>query len=142
SNMVVNGEIFTTKKSLTERCRSILYRYEYGGCLSENDLQFMSSLVETYHPESSLKVGCGISSMRVEKNDYNKCGFWLERIDGTTTDFSFVSCITHPSKEKDAKGGFRNAIITDILSFKIKRMNEISHCEYSGESLLGQEVHV
>lgn len=140
--MVVDGQVFKTKKSLREKCQGILKRYNPGESLPHEDQRFLACLLTTYHPEADLKVGVGIRRIRVDRDGYGYKCFWLDRTDGSTTDFSFNSCITHPSLEKDAKAAFRNAIYPDIQDFKMKRMLEVTHCEYSGDSLEDVEIHV
>lgn len=140
--MVVDGQVFNTKKSLREKCQDILRRHDPGESLPHEDQRFLTRLVATYHPEADLKIGAGISRVRIDRDGYGYKCFWLDRVDGTTTDFSFNSCITHPSLEKDAKAAFRNAIFPDIQEFKMQRILEVTHCEYSGVPLENVEVHV
>lgn len=135
---VVNGEVFKTKKSLQERCRSILRATEE---ISLTDQEFLADLVTRYHPEAELKAGSGISRIYRDSDCYGGLCFWILRVDGTATDFSFMACITHPTAESDAKSAMRTAVLPDIQAFRDSRAAQ-AHCEFSGELLVAGEIHV
>jgi len=69
-------------------------------------------------------MGCGIFSFRKIKSSYGKGEFEIIRKDGSTTDFSYVKCITPRNKEYYVKSACRNAISPDILEFKVKYFRE------------------
>jgi hypothetical protein len=138
--MTVNGQVFKSKKALLDKCKVILNSSSMMGPLQVDDATFIVSLIETYHPEASLKVGVGISKVSIQPDGYGGRCFWLERVDGSKTDVSVYKCVNHPSYEKSVKEAFRNAIAQDVLAFKARRLTEVSCCEYSGKPF--DEIHV
>jgi hypothetical protein len=46
-----------------------------------------------HHPEAAAKTGCGISHFSVRSADFGTKCFWVNRTDGTTEKFSYLSCI-------------------------------------------------
>lgn len=141
AQFVVGTEIFTTKKALTERCRKILHRYEPEESIDAPDRDFLELLIAGYHPDAIDKIGCGIRRMFVRRSEYGNFGFWLERTDGTQTDFSFVACISNPTPWQDFCRACRRAIADQILDFK-SRSGPPFVCEETGAILDDADVHV
>lgn len=141
--MIVSDEVFPTKKSLIERCRAILYKHPLREPLAEDETQFLTSLIERYHPEGELKIGCGIQKMWAESNEYGGVGFYLQRKDGSTTDWSFMKCINQPSRKHDFLAACRNAIMDQTITYKKSQFIEgVSQCELTGEMLSYTDAHV
>jgi hypothetical protein len=82
---------FDRKGDATEFFRSMLYKYELGDKVSEEDAEILAELV-AMHPEAAEKIGCGIQSFSVRTADYNTRCFWVNRTDGSTEKFSLKSC--------------------------------------------------
>ena len=94
-----------TKKDLIEQCRKILYKET----IDTEDKVFLKELLKS-HPEYDMKVGCGIKDFFVEKTTYGTLGFNIIREDGSTTDFSFMQCVSPKSKLTEIKCACRTAI--------------------------------
>jgi len=141
--MIVDGEIFPSKKKLTERCQKILHGNKLNQTLPEDDTRFLSSLIESYHPEAELKIGCGIRRMWVGPNEYGSKGFYLERHDGSSTDWSFVKSISNPSKWHDFHAACRNAIMDQTIAYKMRLFEEERYieCCLTGEQLFVDTAH-
>lgn len=144
----VAGESFKTKKDLTERVRGILYAYKEGETLNMFDHLFMADLLQ-FHSSAEQKIGCGVASMFVKTNPVyggNTRGFWLTREDGTSTDFSFLECISPSSQIKKVKSAFRTAIEPFTMQFKCDffegKPGRITTCEYTGEIITIANSHV
>lgn len=116
-SITVYGETFKTKKALADRCREILYRYKPGELLNEADSGFIVDLLRR-HPNAEEKFGDGILSIAVQETEYGNQGFWLNRVDGSGTDFSFLHCITPRSPLDDFKKACRNEVHEQIQEFK------------------------
>lgn len=111
---VVDGVVFTSKKALTEKCKE----YLYAPIMGTGAHCFLLSLIQR-HPNAKTKIGCGVKHFTVRINQpFGTKGFWIERFDGTCTDFSYLACITPPSKENEARKAFRDAINPQIQEFK------------------------
>jgi hypothetical protein len=83
---------FEKKGDASEHYRGILYRHEIGAIISEPDATELYWLLER-HPEATAKIGAGIDHFCIREAIFNTRCFEIARIDGTTTDFSFKSCV-------------------------------------------------
>lgn len=141
----INGEVFTTKKSVEERVKYILYSYGKGGILNRQDAEFMLDLF-TYHASYTQKVGVGIHHVSIRKNPpYGTMGFWLTRTDGTETDISYLECLKGSSKRKEFERACRAAIHPYILDFKQNFFDDtpgVYYCPYTGEEIDYDTAHV
>jgi len=141
----INGEVFTTKKSVEERVKYILYSYGKGGILNRQDTEFMLDLF-TYHASYTQKVGVGIHHVSIRKNPpYGTMGFWLTRTDGTETDISYLECLKGSSKRKEFERACRAAIHPYILDFKQNFFDDtpgVYYCPYTGEEIDCDTAHV
>jgi hypothetical protein len=119
-----------TKKEMTARCREILYGSPE---VTGDDLTFMLQILER-HTEAESKIGCGVKRMWSAPNpEYRHTrNFWIERHDGSTTDFSFTHCITPKDKFKSA---CRNTIRPQIKAFReANNMDNTRHADHDPES--------
>lgn len=145
----VGDQEFKTKKEALEFFRKILSKYNNGETINSEDTLHLHNLIER-HPEQSQKIGCGIAKFYKDKTDQPTSCFWLERIDGTKTDFSFYSCI-------DAKGtslyqefseACREAVKNDLIEskknhFKVNQNAEGKvPCDITGEMISFEESHL
>lgn len=120
-------EGFETKISRTKECRTIIERARaHGNKVSDEDAVFLKWLLEN-HKEKATKIGCGIASFGVEKTLWGNYGFFLTRVDGTRTDFSFVECVTPRSHLQEVKMACRTAIRCDVKN--LKQAGNIAHHE-------------
>ena len=110
------------KTHLIKECRRILY----SDSINYKDTLFLNEIL-SMHPDYETKKGGGVKYYFVKQNRYGKCGFNIMRIDGTTTDFSFMKCISPPTKEKIIKAACRSAIRPTIKAFKRNDLNEVHH---------------
>jgi hypothetical protein len=85
---VVQGRRFESRRALMAHCSSILAR----GVLTPGEEGFIRTLV-TGHPLSKKVVAGGIRHVVVGRNGFGEPCFVIERIDGTRTDFSHLTCI-------------------------------------------------
>lgn len=82
---------FSKKGDATEFFRNMLYNYDLGDKVSDEDASILTNLL-AMHSEAAEKIGAGIDSFSVRTADYNTRCFWVNRIDGTTEKFSFKAC--------------------------------------------------
>lgn len=119
-----------TKKAMTERCRKILHNQTE---VTGEDFDFIMQILNR-HTEADRKIGCGVKRIWTDQNPvytHTKC-FYLERFDGTTTDFSFTHCV---SPKDDFKSACRNAIHPQIREFrKLNNMSRDRHADHHPES--------
>jgi Protein of unknown function (DUF3223) len=88
--------VFKSKNEAALFFREMLRQYRSDQEIGEQDSQLLRALLER-HPEAHQKIGIGIKRFFRAAAIYGTDCFWLERDDGTRTDFSYQSCV-------DAKG--------------------------------------
>lgn len=130
------------KKQQIEQCRKILYGYNVNETITkEEDIGYLLSIFEN-HTEWELKKGVGIQSISIMKNVYNKC-FQLNRIDGSSTDISFMHCISSLSKDDIVRKACRNAISHLIIDFIKERVEYgVSVCPITNEIITRENINI
>lgn len=83
---------FAKKGEAAEYLKAILHRYDVGDRVSLEDAQVLMDAL-ALHPDAAAKKGCGISHFSVRSADFGTKCFWVNRTDGTTEKFSYLSCI-------------------------------------------------
>ncbi len=119
------------KKETIQRCRNILYSKE----ITEQDKIFLRELLKE-HPDYNQKVGIGIEDFFIRRTIYGTLGFNILRFDGSTTDFSFLQCITPKSSFTKLKLACRSAIYPTIQSMKTNKNNIIHHKNISFDRIV------
>jgi hypothetical protein len=89
--------IFKTKTKLLAECKAMLARYRNGDEINEEDSEFLRGLLER-HPDAVQKIGCGVERFFRGGTGQGTDCFWLERRDGTRTDFSYITCANARAK--------------------------------------------
>lgn len=147
--LTIGGETFRTKEAAVARVRGILYGAVEGEALPSQDFAFVLDLL-LRHPRANEKIGCGVRDIRVETNRTWRAQryFRLCRVDGTSTDFSFLKCIRRHSATSDFKSACRAAIREQILAFKSAFFREhrdgcdTVRCAISGAEVGFYDAHV
>lgn len=127
------------KKQTVERCREILYGNKE---VVNEDFDFLVNLLHK-HPDADKKIGVGVKRIWSDRNPVytHTRNFFLERVDGTTTDFSFMECISPNNRFKSA---CRNAIRPQIKAFRVAHNmtadRHVDHHPESFDSLLSRFV--
>jgi len=143
------GLVFTRKQDVVHHVRQILARYEPGQRLAGEDLAFVVDLLAG-HPNADQKIGPGVASIAVQRNDTWKptLMFVVERVDGTRSDFSFMKCIYRTAPMTDFLAACRTAVLADVMAFKQRcfdRQADASgrvRCELTGQWHDWDQVHV
>ena len=84
------------------------------------------------HPKANEKIGAGVDYFFVQQSKWkrNQYNFMIHRIDGSSTDFSFIKCF-HPerkiSKNENWTAIFRNAVKDQIDSFRISAFDAVGN---------------
>lgn len=130
-----------TKKARIEKCRYILYSYE-GKITFDNDIDFLYSIFEC-HSEWEQKKGCGVDYFFTGKSEFGNSCFYIMRLDGSTTDISFTSAITKPSRRSKVIKACRTAIEPIIAQFrKDNVVYNKTMCPITGNVLIPQNTHI
>jgi hypothetical protein len=142
-SVTIGNITFSSHKSAKIYIQEIISRYDQGNRLENNDFIFVSDLL-LLHPESDQKIGSGIKALFVDLDAQyhrNKC-FYIERTDGSITDFSWISCIKGRNIRKEIFDAFRNAVTDQIKEFRISILKNDVICPYSNEKLNHKNSHV
>ena len=83
---------FTKKEDAAAYLKDMLYRYDLGDKVSSRDADTLMAALKR-HPNAEEKIGCGISSFSVRSADFGTRCFWMNRTDGMTEKFSYITCV-------------------------------------------------
>jgi hypothetical protein len=139
------GELtFSSKRAAAEHFRAMLYRYEIGEDIPEPDATALRWLL-THHPECEANIGCGVATFAVRHAVHATRCFEVIRSDGSSTDFSYLTCIKGmaPSALTQALQAMRAAVIDDIAEAKRALFREscgIVECAVTGEPISLEEA--
>ena len=139
---VVAGEVFATKRAVLARARGIL---SFGPrSLQGQDERFMRGLVQ-HHAEAGQKIGAGIAGVEVRRNlIFKHHEFWLTRVDGTETDFSFLKCIRPASPGQNFRLAARSEIQEQVNAAKKRAFDgqKLLTCPVTGEVFNWKGCHI
>lgn len=140
--MIINNKDIP-KTKIKEIIQTILNNYPTMTWLPKEEEKLLLGLLK-YHPNYHNKLGVGIKGFKIKRTSYGKKGFFLYRLDGSYTDFSYLKCLNKISLLAKIKQACRNAIEQDIINFKIKKFNgrkEVK-CALSGKDVTFNNCHV
>jgi hypothetical protein len=83
------------KTKARDKCREIIAAIENGELVTGDDAEFLLWLLDR-HPRAAEKIGQGVAGFTVQSASMGTRCFVVHRMDGSSTDFSFQSCITAP----------------------------------------------
>lgn len=146
AKFIIDGQPFGTKLELQNKVRSILWGYLDGQSLELADFDFILDLLRN-HPTAHTKIGNGVSRIYTRQNPIykNTRSFYLERIDGSETDFSYLECISPTTKRKKVFMAFRVLIEPDMIAFKQKFFDNNGGeaiCEFTNQKIRFIGSHV
>ena len=141
---------FASLIDATNYIREILWNHKPGDRVDEpQSIMDLTALINR-HPEAGQKIGVGLRAFFVDKDESGSRCFWLERTDGSRTDFSFHACIKGQprSVEKEFSKACRQAIRADLKKakethFEIhgNQLGQVS-CELTGKMITIEEAHL
>jgi len=130
----INNKEFKNKTQTLSYFKKVLNSYSVGQFLSdEHQLEILDLL--KFHENYEHKLGCGISKIQISTNFWSAKAFLIHRIDGSTTDFSYLKCLNPPTFERNIYTCCRNAIFEDIKPL-IERGKHLHHEEISFKKLV------
>jgi hypothetical protein len=142
---VVGGLPFPRKQDVTDAVRKILYQYRPGEIVGILHHDFLLSLLG-FHKHCKQKIGGGVLAFTVETNPLfpSQTGFWITRLDGSRTDFSFVECISPAPAIRCLKSAMRQEIAAQVIAAKNAVFDKSPRCAcpISGDSLSRDNCHV
>lgn len=119
--VILERRSFQSQKEAQEYFRMEISSREVGTEITRQDEFFtdVRSLIER-HPERDQKVGVGIEAFIVQLDDNRNKMLWLRRTDGSSTDFSYITCIrgTGMSLRHEFAEAARQAVKPHITEFR------------------------
>ncbi|HBL12139.1 MAG TPA: DUF3223 domain-containing protein [Cyanobacteria bacterium UBA11162] len=148
-SVVINGREFKSQKDAIEYFKEMLARYRNGQTVIGDDREMLMSLLER-HPEADKKIGCGVKKLYKDKTDMPTSCFWIEREDGSRTDFSYRTAISAKGKSlyQEFFDACRNAVQNDLRITKehfFKKYGDENgkvECDITGERVAIYESHL
>jgi hypothetical protein len=140
---------FKSKAEALALCKGMLARYRNGESINEQDSRLLQDLLQR-HPEARQKVGCGVKRFFRDRTSQGTSCFWLERLDGSCTDFSYKSCVNAKgnSLKQDFAEACRQAVQPELDKAKEAHFQKHGDaegkvpCEVTGEMVAIYESHL
>ena len=132
-----------TKTAKKQKCRDILKACVPGQPIKDlSNIDFLMSIF-LEHEEWEIKRGQGLNYITSMLTSYgNKC-FQLIRVDGSSTDISFISCIDKPSPMAKINKALRHAIKPDIIAYRDGAVvYGLTKCPFTNEVLTIDNTHI
>lgn len=157
--VVIGSRSFRTQTSAQEHFKALLHRYQDGQRITDQeDHADLVALIERYdgvletvgeptkgngqiaYFERRLNTGIGWSTP----------GFWIARLDGTETDFSYIDAVKGKPKgrSQDFYSACRQAVALDLIQAKKQAFSDYGdaqgrvECELSGKLIAIDEAHL
>lgn len=112
----------SSKDGIQKRAKEILYEGQINSILEDDDFKFMKEYFSQFHNEWKQKEGVGLKLIRrVVAPSYNRSNraFWIERVDGTDTDISYIiPNIQKKNYNREFRLALRTAVDPQIIKFK------------------------
>lgn len=132
------SKTFAKQGEATAFFKAMLARYADGEFLNSVDEDILYELLQR-HPEADQKIGVGVQAFfRNKSPDHPTSCFHLLRIDGSTTDFGYPTCITGraPSLRHAFYEACRRSVVAELMVQK-QRLFDMSpngiQCVRTGE---------
>ncbi len=130
------------KTKAKDRCREIIGTLENGESVRSDDAEFLLWLLDR-HPRAAEKIGQGVAGFTVQSAVMGTRCFVVHRVDGSSTDFSFHSCITAPDSIALVRRAMRRAISDQTNEFKrASAARGPLVCAVTGQMLSWNDAHV
>lgn len=149
-----NGRSWPSRGDAIDFFRTLRDRYPVGGVVTDpSDHDDLLALLRQYDLsrfDGPSKIGVGVDRFETRMNVTNggkNVGFWVVRVDGSETDFSFIRAVNEAPKrdEEQLTDACRATVYAELQSARIAYFAAHSdqsgrvRCEVSGEPILEEE---
>lgn len=137
----IAGEVFVSKQAVKDKVSKLLGRL---GTVSEEDEPFVLELLAR-HRNAQQKIGAGVQRIEVRRvKPYNTYGFYIVRVDGTGTDFSYKECLDPSTPMQRFTAACRTAILHQRNAVRDAAFAEyrLIKCLITGETISRETCHV
>jgi hypothetical protein len=140
---------FPSKTAAEGFFRAMKDRYRNGDTINAEDSPLLRGLLER-HPEAHQKIGCGIRRFFKQRSDKGTDCFWIEREDGSQTDFSYIDCVNAKGKSllQEFAEACREAVQPQLDEAKREHFRKLGDadakvaCEVTGKMVAHYESHL
>lgn len=147
--IVIGKKEFKFQKNALAFFKEILNSHRVNKTIEGEEHYFLLALLER-HPEAIQKIGVGVERFYKAPTEMGTSCFWLERSDGSKTDFSYITAVTAKGKSlyQEFAEACRNTIRADLIKTKEEFFkqnadeNEKVECEITGEKIAIYESHL
>ena len=130
------------KTKARNRCREIIAATKNGELVTGDDAEFLLWLLDR-HPRAAEKIGCGVAGFTVQDAGMGTRCFVVHRVNGSSTDFSFYSCITAPDSTVLVRKAMRRAVADQVTEYKqASAARGPLICAITGQVLSWDNAHV
>lgn len=134
--------VFASKGAALKAVQKVLNEVPLGVALEGDQFELIRELA-CMHSQANVKIGIGINAITVQMNKIEllppKRGFWIHRIDGTSTDFSIYNPfeIEKQRLKNNISWAARHAVRMVINNKKKEYFGnqEVAACQISGRML-------
>lgn len=141
----IGERCFKSQREALAFVASVRDRYNDHEEILGADRQFLLDLLAC-HPEASDKIGPGLLGILVATDSvYGRTRhFVVQRVDGTSTDFSFLACIKGSNERRDRLQALRVAISDQVSEFKRNAFGtaDVVPCAVRGTPTAFADAHV
>ena len=88
----IGSHTFDTQAAAVAFIQEVLYRNPLLEPIKGDDHAFLLELLKK-HPRAAEKIGAGVKEFTVEKAKGGTQCFYITRVDGSRSDFSFMNCL-------------------------------------------------
>jgi hypothetical protein len=125
---------YRSRKDAIDEARRRISQYDQGEKLRVEDEFFFASLF-TLHPEYWEKKGPGIDYVTVERDFRNNRYLRIHRVDDSTVDISWRTCVSSPSRKKIVSDACRRTAKALVKDFKSAQVSAGAKCPILGVPL-------
>jgi hypothetical protein len=132
-----------TKKYQKDQCKTILNKYALNHTIIE-ERDFLVNVFKN-HPNWLEKRGKGGRRIFIGQDNYKHRCFFIERIDNTVVDISYLTAIAGNNKSdlERIKIACRTAILPEILDYRNKNVIfGVTKCAISNEILTKENINI
>ncbi|MCQ6557017.1 DCL family protein [Streptomyces sp. C10-9-1] len=102
---------YRTKGAAQEAVREVLYRYDVGSTVDQEDDHLLLLDLLDMHPEADDKIGSGVEAFAIAPPQRGPHpGFEVIRTDGSRIDFSYLTCLKPPTHRQQVLNVMRDEV--------------------------------
>jgi hypothetical protein len=143
--VMIGTNRFPSQARAVAEAQRVRNKYADGEAVRDEDVPFLTDLLYL-HSEAADKIGAGIAGFSVGRDlvyGTTRC-FFVHRVDGSRTDFSFKNCIEGAKPRQDRYNAIREAVSEQTVRFKQQTFAGRAHvpCAVRGTATPFADAHV